>query len=102
MNRINRISIDNYYSLLRGHLRGDQKKVLEFFEKNKQTSFTTRRAAALIGLDLLTVRPRVTELVQKKLLQEAGKVKKEGLYQYREPQPEEQLCLEILEIKDKN
>lgn len=44
-------------------------------------AITTRECAQLIGMDILTVRPRVTELVQLGFARCAGKQDHEGLYE---------------------
>jgi Mn-dependent DtxR family transcriptional regulator len=46
---------------------------------------TTRKLAALSGVDLLTVRPRVTELVDLGLAECVGGEHGEGIYQAVEP-----------------
>jgi len=46
---------------------------------------TTRELAARIGLDILTVRPRTTELVQLGLVECTGSQRDGGIYRAREP-----------------
>jgi predicted transcriptional regulator len=63
---------------LQPYLEGRRTAVLEAWRKHGPG--TTRQLARLSGIDLLTLRPRTTELVQVGLLQLAGQDGHEGIY----------------------
>jgi hypothetical protein len=71
------ISLDNY-DQLSGSLDGFRKIVHAWLMSHGPA--TTRQIAHGTGLDILTVRPRVTELMQAGLADLHGKVHREGMY----------------------
>jgi len=70
---------DELWRELQGQLSGDRVKVYDSFMAWGPA--TTRRIAELVQIDILTVRPRATELLQLGLLELVGRDGHEGRYQ---------------------
>lgn len=63
---------------IRNRMQGQRQRV--YGELVKHSPCTTRRLAGASGIDLLTVRPRVTELVELGMAECIGGTKGEGVY----------------------
>jgi len=70
---------DRHYAELQGKLEGDRRRVYDAFCCWGQA--TTRVIAQRSGLDILTARPRTTELFQAGLLRMVGRDGHEGVYE---------------------